>query len=363
MNYGASSTTIAIVDYPTTLVNAVDGGRSYGRGRSGGPQGRGRGNGKICTYYSKIGHTVETCYKKHGFSLNFGRDNNYAANYIEVELWDEKGATSSSSRAEEKVVTLTKDQYQSLMALLEKKQLLILDAHQMQLKRILGRKTPCDICHMARQKGLSFSINNHNAISVFDLVHIDIRGHFSTKSINGFRYFLTILDYQSRNVWIVMLKSKSKVPSRVQNFVALVENQFGKFVKNIRSDNGPEFLLTEIYSMKGIIHQRSCVSTPQQNGRVEIRHQHILSISRALMFQSKLPKTYWSCSVQHVVFLMNRILTGLLGNNSSYEHTIQDIKPAFYTPYPPALTEPASSPLPPIDTPTNSSSPNQLFFT
>ncbi|XP_073219624.1 uncharacterized protein [Cicer arietinum] len=35
MNYGVSSTTVDIVDDPTALVNAVDGGRSYGRGKGG----------------------------------------------------------------------------------------------------------------------------------------------------------------------------------------------------------------------------------------------------------------------------------------------------------------------------------------
>lgn len=66
------------------IVNAVgDKNRSYGRGRARGTcnfqgrgnQGKGRGNGKQCTYCSKPGHTVETYYKKHGYLLSFGRGN------------------------------------------------------------------------------------------------------------------------------------------------------------------------------------------------------------------------------------------------------------------------------------------------
>jgi transposase InsO family protein len=74
-------------------------------------------------------------------------------------------------------------------------------------------------------------------------------------------------------------------------------------VKAIRSDNGPEFLLKDFYDAKGILHQRSCVYTPEQNGRIERRHQHILNISRALMFQSKLPKKFWSYAVLHSVVI------------------------------------------------------------
>ena len=59
--------------------------------------------------------------------------------------------------------------------------------------------------------------------------------------------------------------------------------------------------------------------TPQQNRRVERRHQHILNVSRALMFQSKLPKKYWSYAVLHAVYLINKIPTKILNNKSSYE--------------------------------------------
>ena len=97
--------------------------------------------------------------------------------------------------------------------------------------------------------------------------------------------FLTILEDYSRHVWVVMLKFKSKAYDKVKSFVHMVENQFEKKVKAIRSDNGLEFLLKVFYDAKGILHQKSCVYTPEQNGRVERRHQHILNIS-------KLPKKF-----------------------------------------------------------------------
>lgn len=177
----------------------------------------------------------------------------------------------------------------------------------------------CDVCQLSRQKKLPFSVSLNNAQNMFDLIHVDIWGPFSTECIHGFRYFLTILDDHSRHVWVVMLKSKSEVSSKVKSFVCMIENQFEKKIKSIRSDNGPEFLLQEFYAERGILHQRSCVYTPQQNGRVEKRHHHILNISRALMFQSKLPKKFWSYAVLHAVYLFNRIPTKLLQNKSSYE--------------------------------------------
>jgi hypothetical protein len=51
-----------------------------------------------------------------------------------------------------------------------------------------------------------------------------------------------------------MLKTKHEVPAYIQGFVNMVKTQFGKLVKAIRIDNGPEFMLQSFYHEKGILH-------------------------------------------------------------------------------------------------------------
>jgi hypothetical protein len=76
--------------------------------------------------------------------------------------------------------------------------------------------------------------------------------------------------------------------------------------------------MSDFYASKGIFHQTSCVESPQQNGRVERKHQQILNIGRALLIQSNLPKKNWSYAVLHAVFIMNRVPIPLLKNQTPY---------------------------------------------
>jgi len=87
-------------------------------------------------------------------------------------------------------------------------------------------------------------------------------------------------------------------------------------------------MLSTFYASLGIIHQKSCVETPQQNGKVERKHQHILNVGRALLYQSKPPPSFWSYAIHHAVFLINRVPTPLLKNQSPYfmiHHKLPDI--------------------------------------
>ena len=52
----------------------------------------------------------------------------------------------------------------------------------------------------------------------------------------------------------------------------MIETQFNTCVQTIRTDNGLEFVNVEtsiFFKTKGIIHEKTCPYTPQQNGVVE----------------------------------------------------------------------------------------------
>ena len=59
------------------------------------------------------------------------------------------------------------------------------------------------------------------------------------------------------------MKHKSETSCLIQTFYNMIFTQFKVPIKMLRSDNGPKFALISFYASKGIIHQLSCVETPQ----------------------------------------------------------------------------------------------------
>ena len=115
------------------------------------------------------------------------------------------------------------------------------------------------------------------------------------------------------------MKYKSDTRPLLVSFYNMICTQFHTKIKVFRIDNAPEFFLKDFFSENGIIHQHSCVATPQQNSIVERKHQHILSMARALRFQSNVPLYLWGECVLTAVHIINRLSSPILNNKSPFE--------------------------------------------
>ncbi|XP_026384901.1 uncharacterized protein LOC113280497 [Papaver somniferum] len=186
----------------------------------------------------------------------------------------------------------------------------------------------CDIFPRAKHRRSSFPNSKSKAICIFELVHLDLWGPYKTPSSCGAHYFLTIVDDFSRGVWIYLIKNKTEVELVFLNFIALIKRQFNKEIKNVRSDNGTEFnTLLGYFQTNEIIFETSCVGTPQQNGRVERKHQHIMNVARALRFQANFPIQFWGECALTAAYLINRTPTPILNNKTPYEIMFGKVPP------------------------------------
>ncbi|XP_071700452.1 uncharacterized protein [Rutidosis leptorrhynchoides] len=86
-------------------------------------------------------------------------------------------------------------------------------------------------------------------------------------------------------------------------------------IKMVRSDNALEFVKGELGAYlrkKSVVHQTSCPHRPQQNGRVERQHRHILDTARALRLHSCLPLKFPSPLLKNKTpyeVLLKKVLT------------------------------------------------------
>jgi len=126
----------------------------------------------------------------------------------------------------------------------------------------------CETCILVKTHRLPFGRSTISTKNPFELVHMDLWGPYRVVNLNGARYFVTIMDDFTRNTWTQLLQSKSQVYAAIEYLLSMVETQFKTKVSMVRTDNGTEFLQSiclSLFGIKGILHQRSIVKTPQQN--------------------------------------------------------------------------------------------------
>ncbi|KAK9740126.1 hypothetical protein RND81_03G013500 [Saponaria officinalis] len=120
----------------------------------------------------------------------------------------------------------------------------------------------------------------------------------------------------------VVLHSSTQVPGLIKDFLNYVQNQFRTTVKCVRTDNGTEFFqstCSQLFRARGIIHHRSIPGHPQQNGRVERKHRHLVETARALRLHAHLPIKFWGDCLMTATYLINKMPIEILRWKTPFE--------------------------------------------
>ncbi|GJT98909.1 retrovirus-related pol polyprotein from transposon TNT 1-94 [Tanacetum coccineum] len=127
----------------------------------------------------------------------------------------------------------------------------------------------CSACAMGKSKKQSHNPKSEdtNQEKLY-LLHMDVCRPMCVASVNGKRYILVIVDDYTQFTWVKFLASNDEAPDFIIKFLKMIQVRLNATVRNIRTDNGTEFVnqtLRDYYEQVGISHETSVVRTPQQN--------------------------------------------------------------------------------------------------
>jgi hypothetical protein len=89
----------------------------------------------------------------------------------------------------------------------------------------------------------------------------------------------------------------------------LVENETGKMLKCLRSENAGEYCSKEFdyyCSYHGIRREKTVTGTPQENGVPERMYIAIMERARSMRLHASFPSQFWADVVDIIVYLINR---------------------------------------------------------
>lgn len=179
-----------------------------------------------------------------------------------------------------------------------------------QIETVMPDDELCEACINGKQSRLPFNQvkdKSHVKRPLF-IVHTDVCGPITPPTIDNKNYFVLFVDQYTHYCVTYLLTYKSDVFAAFKDFVAKSEAKFNLKLVNLYSDNGGEYLSTEMKSYcveKGISYHLTVPRTPQLNGVSERMVRTITEKARSMINGAKLEKVFWGDAVLTAVYLIN----------------------------------------------------------
>jgi transposase InsO family protein len=155
-----------------------------------------------------------------------------------------------------------------------------------------------------------------------EMLHMDLFGPVAYIRIGGNKYGPVIIDDYSCFTWMFFFQDKSETQEVIKKFLKRAQNEFDAKVKKIRSDNGTEFMNTQVEDFldeECIKHEFSAPYTPKQNVVVERKNRTLIEMARTMLDEYKTSDRFWAEPVNIVCHATNRLYLHKLLKKTSYE--------------------------------------------
>ncbi|MBW0556481.1 hypothetical protein O181_096196 [Austropuccinia psidii MF-1] len=174
----------------------------------------------------------------------------------------------------------------------------------------------CTSCSLSKAHKLPFQGKFPDALFPLSVINMDVCGPIVPATRAGNRYIFQIIDGFSRMRFTFPLKRKSDCLKSFISFKRLVENQTGKKIRAVVSDNGGEFVnskFTDLFKKFGIDHLLTAPFTLQQNPIVERGNRTLLEKIRVLLADYQVPTEWWGEACSMATYLLNRTPVSTIG--------------------------------------------------
>ena len=163
----------------------------------------------------------------------------------------------------------------------------------------------CNICTMSKMKLDRNKTRESRSEIPFESIHIDLHGPLNDS--DDYRYTFGAVDEYSGYLAVYLMKYKSDAPQAMKQFIA--DHTIYGHIKKVRTDGGGEFKSQDFKNIiieNRIRHESSCPHSPHQLGLIERCWQTIFNMTRAILFESRVPAHLWPYIVKSAAYIRNR---------------------------------------------------------
>jgi len=186
----------------------------------------------------------------------------------------------------------------------------------------------CPVCAQSKAHKRPYPNSSSLAKRIGELTHVDIC-HVGVEDLLGrCKMFLLIVDDSSRFMTIYSIQHKDDTEDLLKSYDKKLFIKTGRHLGMIRSDNGGEFInsnLEEYFHSNGTTQQTSTPYNPQQNGRAERPNRTVLEGISSMLLDAKLPWEYWALAAECFVYLKNRSPHAALYKSTPYQEWFSKI--------------------------------------
>uniref|UniRef100_A0AAV1UTQ2 Polyprotein n=1 Tax=Peronospora matthiolae TaxID=2874970 RepID=A0AAV1UTQ2_9STRA len=188
-------------------------------------------------------------------------------------------------------------------------------------------KSVCDVCATSKQVRKSFKTNDRDdearESSRSDVVVCsDVLGPITPSSKSGFKYIVSFIMMKSRYVTVYPLRKKSEVASAFKRFYQDIKTASGTKIKVLRSDNGGEYrnaTMKNFCKGKFVKQEFTVPYNPEQNGMAERMNRTLVEMTRCMLKDSGLDKSYWCEALMTAADIRNVLPNASSKNSSPFE--------------------------------------------